>query len=102
MAAFVSPIRRLPRYIASAAFRNHTAAPTYQIQLKFRPTFSWDAPTLSGRYLSKIHTMTSSIQTPLTPPLFRGPPKTQPGIPFYSRPRAACYHLRLPPNFPAR
>jgi hypothetical protein len=29
--AFVTPIRKLPWRIASAAFRNHTAAPRYQI-----------------------------------------------------------------------
>lgn len=45
MAALVSPRRSLPWYIASAAFRNQTAAPRYQIQLKLRLTFLWDAPS---------------------------------------------------------
>ncbi len=44
MSAFVTPIRKLPWRIASAAFRNQTAAPRYQIQLKLRLTFLWDAP----------------------------------------------------------
>lgn len=39
MTAFVRPSRKLPRRIASAAFRNQTAAPRYQIQLKLRLTF---------------------------------------------------------------
>ncbi len=44
MTAFVNPIRKLPWRIASAAFRNHIAAPRYQIQLKLRLTFFRDAP----------------------------------------------------------
>ena len=44
IAAFASPMRKLPWRMASAAFRNQTAAPRYQIQLKFRLTFLWDAP----------------------------------------------------------
>jgi hypothetical protein len=39
IAAFVNPRRKLPWRIASAAFRNQTAAPRYQIQLKLRLTF---------------------------------------------------------------
>lgn len=44
MAALVRPIRRFPWCIERAALRNQTAAPRYQIQLKFRLTKRWDAP----------------------------------------------------------
>jgi len=44
ISAFPTPRRKLPWRIASAAFRNQTAAPRYQIQLKFRLTLFWDAP----------------------------------------------------------
>lgn len=43
MKASARPLRRAPLFIASAALINQTAAPTYQIQLKFRFTFLWDA-----------------------------------------------------------
>lgn len=48
IAALVMPRCRLPWCMASAAFRNQTAAPTYQIQLKLRPTLVWDAPHGAG------------------------------------------------------
>ena len=44
MPALARPRRSFPWYIASAAFKNQTAAPRYQIQLKLRLTFLWDAP----------------------------------------------------------
>lgn len=44
MPALARPRRGLPWYMASAAFRNQTAAPRYQIQLKLRLTLLWDAP----------------------------------------------------------
>ena len=49
MAALTRPARSHPRCMLMAALKNQAAAPTYQIQLKLRPTFLRCA-RLAGRF----------------------------------------------------